>query len=127
MRKLDHVRPTPSRFTRRGTIASGIALATSGAIRGDRTAAMRQAVSTPVASPAASDQADAISTIVEASMREFDLRAVIHRVTIGGDEIVTGAFGESMTGDPATTDIHLQLLVALAILVYNLITGRLSM
>ncbi len=106
MRKLDHVRPTPSRFTRRGTIASGIALATSGAIRGDRTAAMRQAVSTPVASPAASDQADAISTIVEASMREFDLRAVIYRVTIGGDEIVTGAFGESMTGDPATTDMR---------------------
>jgi CubicO group peptidase (beta-lactamase class C family) len=106
MTKFNHIRSTPARFTRRGTVASGIALATSGAIGGELTAASRQPVSTPVASPAATNQADAISTIVEESMRELGLRAVIYRVTIGGDEIVTGAFGESMTGVPATADMR---------------------
>jgi CubicO group peptidase (beta-lactamase class C family) len=39
-------------------------------------------------------------------MEQFDLRAVILRVAMGGDEIVTVALGESMSGEPATADMH---------------------
>jgi CubicO group peptidase (beta-lactamase class C family) len=39
-------------------------------------------------------------------MDEFDLRAVIVRVTINGDEVATFARGESLAGVPATTDMH---------------------
>ena len=39
-------------------------------------------------------------------MAEYDLRAAILRVEIGGEEIVTAALGESITGVPATTDMH---------------------
>ena len=39
-------------------------------------------------------------------MAKYDLRAVIVRVTIDGQEVVTEALGESMTGVPATTDMH---------------------
>jgi CubicO group peptidase (beta-lactamase class C family) len=41
-------------------------------------------------------------------MARFDLRAVILRVTMGGEEIVTIALGESMSGVPATADMHVR-------------------
>ena len=44
--------------------------------------------------------------IVRDYMEEAHLKAVIVRVTIDGQEIVTEALGESMTGVPATTDMH---------------------
>ncbi len=39
-------------------------------------------------------------------MATGDLPAVILRVTVDGEEIVTAALGESMTGVPATADMH---------------------
>ena len=39
-------------------------------------------------------------------MAKYALKAVIVRVTIDGREVVTEALGESMTGVPATTDMH---------------------
>jgi CubicO group peptidase (beta-lactamase class C family) len=39
-------------------------------------------------------------------MTKYSLNAVILRVTIDGREVVTAALGESMTGVPATTDMH---------------------
>ena len=39
-------------------------------------------------------------------MEKQDVKAVILRVTIDGQEIVTEALGESMTGVPATTEMH---------------------
>lgn len=51
-------------------------------------------------------KADAIMEIVRDYMEEAHLRAVILRVTVDGEEIVTAAEGESMTGVPATTDMH---------------------
>ncbi len=39
-------------------------------------------------------------------MARYDLRAVILRVTIDGQELVTAALGESMTGVPATPAMH---------------------
>lgn len=51
-------------------------------------------------------QADAVMKIVRDTMAESHLKAVIVRVTVDGKEIVTQALGESMTGVPATTDMH---------------------
>lgn len=44
--------------------------------------------------------------IVRDVMAERHLKAVIVRATVDGREIVTQAVGESMTGIPATTDMH---------------------
>jgi CubicO group peptidase (beta-lactamase class C family) len=52
------------------------------------------------------EKADAIMKIVRDYMEEAHLKAVIVRVTVDGKEIVTAAEGESMTGVPATKDMH---------------------
>ena len=39
-------------------------------------------------------------------MREDHLKSVIVKVSIDGEDVLTRAFGESMTGVPATTDMH---------------------
>ena len=39
-------------------------------------------------------------------MKADHLNAAIYRVTVNGQPLVTGAFGSSMTGVPATTDMH---------------------
>lgn len=44
--------------------------------------------------------------VVMDTMAEAHLKAVIVRVTIDGQEIVTRAVGESMPGVPATTEMH---------------------
>ena len=44
--------------------------------------------------------------VVRNTMTQAHLRAVIVRVTVDGKEIVTQAVGDSMTGVPATTDMH---------------------
>ena len=61
--------------------------------------------STPV-SRAPGDDATAIVAIARDIMEQQDVKAVILRVTIDGQEIVTEALGESMTGIPATPDMH---------------------
>jgi CubicO group peptidase (beta-lactamase class C family) len=50
--------------------------------------------------------ADAITKVVEQQIASRHLRAVILRVTVDGKEIITRAWGDSMTGVPATTDMH---------------------
>ncbi len=50
--------------------------------------------------------AESITKLVQSQMTERHLRSVIVRVTVDGKEITTQAFGESMTGVPATTDMH---------------------
>ena len=39
-------------------------------------------------------------------MDTYKLKAVIVRVTIDGKDVITEAFGNSMTGVPASTDMH---------------------
>ncbi len=57
--------------------------------------------------PAAlASQAEAIAKLVTDTMASAHLRAVIVRATVNGEEVLTQAFGESMTGVPATTDMH---------------------
>ncbi|HET6733977.1 MAG TPA: serine hydrolase domain-containing protein [Mycobacterium sp.] len=51
-------------------------------------------------------KADAVMRIVRATMAEAHLKAAIVRVTVDGQEVVTEAVGESMTGVPATTGMH---------------------
>lgn len=59
-------------------------------------------------SPAHADpaRADSVSRIVEEVMDRGHLKAVIIRVTEDGQEILTRAFGDSMTGVPATAAMH---------------------
>jgi len=52
------------------------------------------------------DEADHILSIVRAEMSQNDLNAAIIRVQIGSRNIVTRALGTSMTGVPATPQMH---------------------
>ena len=47
-----------------------------------------------------------VTDIVRKAMDDYKLKAVIYRVTIDGKNVMTDAFGESMTGVPATPDMH---------------------
>ena len=51
-------------------------------------------------------KSDAVMRVVRNFMTQAHLRAVIVRVTVDGKEIVTQAVGDSMTGVPASTDMH---------------------
>src|SRR5215471_16549500 len=53
-----------------------------------------------------SGQASAIANIVQKAMKTEHLRAVIVKVTQGDKVVISQAFGESMTGVPATTAMH---------------------
>src|SRR5881396_1761536 len=53
-----------------------------------------------------SAHASAIATIVQKAMKTEHLRAVIVKVTQGDKVVISQAFGESMTGVPATTAMH---------------------
>ena len=97
-----------SPVTRRAAVTVGLALASGGTLA---TGSARPASATPLrqATPVAGapgDQAEDIVAIAREAMAQHDLKAVIVRVTIDGEEIVTEALGESMTGVPATTDMH---------------------
>ncbi|GBG40448.1 serine hydrolase domain-containing protein [Mycobacterium montefiorense] len=65
--------------------------------------------SPPTASQANSadkSRADAVMRVVQNFMTQAHLKAAIIRVTVDGKEVVTQAIGDSMTGVPATTDMH---------------------
>ena len=51
-------------------------------------------------------QSSAITTIIQKAMKTEHLRAVIVKVTQADKVITSQAFGESMTGVPATTAMH---------------------
>ena len=56
---------------------------------------------------AAEDEPSAeVLAAAERAMEEHDLKAVLVRVTQDGEEVATVALGESMTGVPATEDMH---------------------
>ncbi|MGS0684035.1 serine hydrolase domain-containing protein [Nakamurella sp. GG22] len=60
----------------------------------------------PVSASANPAEADAVLEVVRDGMRTGHLRSAIVRVTRDGHEVVTAAFGESMTGVPASVDMH---------------------
>jgi CubicO group peptidase (beta-lactamase class C family) len=49
---------------------------------------------------------DAVMKIVRNTMAQAHLKAVIVRATVDGQEVLTQAVGESMTGVPATPAMH---------------------
>ncbi|UFS59544.1 serine hydrolase domain-containing protein [Subtercola endophyticus] len=51
-------------------------------------------------------EASEIAAVVQDAMQTSSLQAVIVRVTKGDDVVTEQAFGNSMTGMPATTDMH---------------------
>ena len=68
-------------------------------------AASLAACSSPTSS-SNSAQASAIASIVQNAMKTDHLTAVIVKATQGNKVVTTRAFGESMTGVPATTAMH---------------------
>src|SRR4029078_11027611 len=86
--------------TRRRAVTLGLALAdgalTAGSTRSSA-AAVRLRQATPAASPV-SDQAEAIIAIARDLMTKQDIRSIILRVTVDGQELVNAALGESMSG-----------------------------
>ena len=60
----------------------------------------------PTSSTTDTSKAEAVMRAVHATMASEHLKAVIVRVTVDGQEVVTEAVGESMTGVPATTNMH---------------------
>lgn len=64
------------------------------------------APTSPSQPPRPDPRAEAVLRIVEDAMARDHLKAAVVRVTEDGDEIVTRALGESMTGVPATTAMH---------------------
>lgn len=81
---------------------SAKSIAPDATVPGSPSAPLRTASS----APGEQDKADAVVEVVRDMMTTEHLKAVLVRVTIDGREIVTQAFGESMTGVPATTDMH---------------------
>jgi CubicO group peptidase (beta-lactamase class C family) len=63
-------------------------------------------VSSPVSGTVDPAQADRIRKVINEVRASSHLKATIVRVTAGDQEIITEAFGDSMTGVPATTDMH---------------------
>lgn len=51
-------------------------------------------------------KADAVLRVVHNFVTQAHLKAAIVRVTVDGKEVLTRAVGDSMTGVPATTDMH---------------------
>ena len=88
--------------TRRGALAAGLALTAGGLVSAARPRPVAALMQTPVSVP---DPGSMVELAREA-MREKALRAVILRVLIDGEEVVTAAIGESMTGVPATAEMH---------------------
>jgi CubicO group peptidase (beta-lactamase class C family) len=68
-----------------------------------RAAPPRQA--TPIAAPPVVQAAEIVA-MARAAMAQHHLQAVILQVRIADEELVTAALGESMTGVPATADMH---------------------
>jgi CubicO group peptidase (beta-lactamase class C family) len=62
------------------------------------------------ASVASADPAKAaeVRNIIRTAMDSYKRKAVIVRVTIDGKDVITEAFGNSMTGVPASTDMHVR-------------------
>lgn len=65
-----------------------------------------QRSTSPPATPIDSAKADAVMTIVRDVMAQEHLKAVIVRVTVDDKEVITEAVGESMSGVPATPQMH---------------------
>ena len=95
-----------SLIRRLAIIALGIGMLASCTSPGQSSTPSAPPAATGTAASAEPAQAAAVDNVVQEAMKARHLRAVIVRVTVDGKEIVTKAYGESMTGTPATVDMH---------------------
>ncbi len=93
------------RLTRRTALVGGTAALAASVLGAPSHLRAAQETATPESSDA-SDPAAAIGAIARDAMSMYDLKGLILRVTIDGEEVITTALGESMSGVPATTDMH---------------------
>src|SRR5579872_3480634 len=63
-------------------------------------------LSFPSAAAAAAPSPATIASVVRAFMTTHHFKAVIVQVRSNGHDVYTGAFGDSMSGVPATADMH---------------------
>src|SRR5829696_7951166 len=89
------------RLTRRTALVGGTAALAAGVLGAPSHLRAAQETATPESSDA-SDPAAAIGAIARDAMSTYDLKGLILRVTIDGEEVITTAHGESMSGVPAT-------------------------
>ncbi|HET7092546.1 MAG TPA: serine hydrolase domain-containing protein [Thermomicrobiales bacterium] len=87
--------------TRRDALKTAAAVAAASQIR-----PALAAPATPAATPVGSDAANRIMALTREAMTAYGLNAAIVRVTVDGQELLTEALGESMTGVPATPEMH---------------------
>lgn len=90
-------------LTRRAVVGAGLA----GIAAAQPLSVIANQVATPAGSPVA-DPAQPILDIASSAMSEMHLRAVLVHVAIDGDEVAHHAIGESMTGIPATPEMHIR-------------------
>ena len=69
-------------------------------------AASSQATTSEATTTTAQGSAAEVEAAVQSAMEENNLKAVLVRVTQNGEEVATVARGESMTGVPATEEMH---------------------
>jgi CubicO group peptidase (beta-lactamase class C family) len=86
------------------SLAVGLAACSSAAVSSPGSAA--SPANSVSATPNSAPQSAAIATIVQSAMTAEHLRAVVVKVMRGGDVVTSQAFGESMSGVPATTAMH---------------------
>jgi CubicO group peptidase (beta-lactamase class C family) len=98
--------PTAVRGWRRRLVLLVVPILLVAATPAHRPAQAASAAPVAQVPPVQSAQAAQIIALVRETMETYSLRAAIVRVTIDGHELVTAALGESMTGVPATADMH---------------------
>ena len=94
--------PGGATVSRRGALAAGLALTAGGLVSAARPRPAAALMQTPVSVP----NPESMVELAREAMSEKALRGVILRVLIDGEELVTAAIGDSMTGVPATADMH---------------------
>ncbi len=90
-------------------IATLVALGTASCIASPQPDAASTSPTAPEATsevPADPEQAAELAELVQDAMDDLHLKAVIVKVQVGDELVIEQAFGESMTGVPATTDMH---------------------
>ena len=100
-RMSDLSRLQPPVHSRRAVLGASGAL-----VLGSRVRSGRAAPATPAATPVTGDAAERVLAITRQTMGTSGLKAAIVRVVVDGNELVTAALGESMTGVPATADMR---------------------
>ncbi|HEU0115725.1 MAG TPA: serine hydrolase domain-containing protein [Thermomicrobiales bacterium] len=78
----------------------------AGAVALNRLRPALAAPATPAATPVGGDPAARVLALTHDAMTTYGLNAAIVRVVIDGQALLTEALGESMTGVPATPEMH---------------------